>query len=369
MNRSIRRVLIAAPYGIGDLLFLTPVFRALRLLPTVEKVDLLLGSRTEVIAESNPHVDEIFSVDKDFYHAQSKRVVLLDLYRLAKRLRRNRYDLLLDYSMRDEYSFFGQFFLGIPIRAGFSYRRRGFFLNRKIFLPQGFYGHHVVNYVCQVAEKAEVPVRDRFMEFYLTDQDRQEAMQYLKDHRVHFKKWITLSPGGGESWGKDAHFKRWPVPLFAALMNGLKRFVDFDGVILLGSSKEKELVRNWQNYTKITSLNAMGEVTLPQAAALIEKSLLFVGNDGGLVHLSHALHVPLIAFYGPVDPEVYGPFPPSSDAIAIYRSDLDCRPCYQKFRYRNDCPGRECLQDLKPEDVLRILEKKNFFKSGIFSWR
>ena len=33
MTLAIRRVLIVQPYGIGDLLFLTPVFRALRTLP------------------------------------------------------------------------------------------------------------------------------------------------------------------------------------------------------------------------------------------------------------------------------------------------------------------------------------------------
>ena len=58
---SMRRVLVVHPYGIGDLLFVTPVLRALRLLPAVERVDLLLGSRTESVVSSNPHADEILS--------------------------------------------------------------------------------------------------------------------------------------------------------------------------------------------------------------------------------------------------------------------------------------------------------------------
>ena len=64
--KSLRRVLIVQPYGIGDLLFLTPVFRALRLIPTVERVDLLLGSRTETVVRANPHVDNFYSIDKVF---------------------------------------------------------------------------------------------------------------------------------------------------------------------------------------------------------------------------------------------------------------------------------------------------------------
>ena len=69
--KSLRRVLIVQPYGIGDLLFLTPVLRALRVMPTVEKVDLLLGSRTESVVRANPHVDQIYSIDKDLFHRRS----------------------------------------------------------------------------------------------------------------------------------------------------------------------------------------------------------------------------------------------------------------------------------------------------------
>ena len=37
---TLKRVLVVHPYGIGDFLFVTPVLRALRLIPSVEKVDL-----------------------------------------------------------------------------------------------------------------------------------------------------------------------------------------------------------------------------------------------------------------------------------------------------------------------------------------
>ena len=53
-------MLIVHPYGIGDLLFVTPVMRALRLIPTVEAVDLLLGSRTREVVEHNPHINDLF---------------------------------------------------------------------------------------------------------------------------------------------------------------------------------------------------------------------------------------------------------------------------------------------------------------------
>ena len=40
-KKPLRRVLVIQPYGIGDLLFVTPVLRALQLLPGIETVDVM----------------------------------------------------------------------------------------------------------------------------------------------------------------------------------------------------------------------------------------------------------------------------------------------------------------------------------------
>ena len=352
---SIRRVLIVQPYGIGDLLFVTPVLRALRLQPTVEKVDLLLGSRTEAVVRSNPHVDEIFTVDKDLFHRQGRMQTMRDLLALGGRLRKNRYDLMLDYSLRSEYAFFGKFLLGIPRRAGFGYKQRGWFHSVRFPLPGGFRGRHVTNTFCDLAEAAGIPVEDRFLEFYVTDAERQDATRTLRQRGgENFRRFVIITPGGGESWGKDAHFKRWPVPFFAELVERLKDKIPFDGAVILGSAGEKELAAELAARLNVKSLNLAGEITLPVAAALLEKAAFFVGNDGGLVHLAHALRIPLIAFYGPVDPVVYGPYPETPDAIAIFKEGLECRPCYQNFRYQSDCSHRNCLQALTPDEVFNL---------------
>jgi len=365
--KPIRRVLIAQPYGIGDLLFVTPVLRALRLLPAVEKVDLLLGSRTSAVVRSNPHVDEIFSIDKDLFGRRRQRENFRELAALGARLRSERYDLLLDYSLRGEYAFFSRFFLGIRRRAGFDYKRRGFFHTHRLGLPEGFKGRHAADYFCDLAELAGVPVEDRFLEFYVTDKDREEAQQMLNEGWRE-KRFIVVSPGGGESWGKDAHFKRWPVRFFAEMMTWLRKKIAFEAAAILASETEQPLADELVSILKEQGcsedlLNLAGRVSIGASAAILEKAALLVANDGGLVHLARALRTPLIAFYGPVDPEVYGPYPGTAGAAAIFKEGLECRPCYQKFRYRADCPHRNCLQDLQPEEVFQKLESRSFLKA------
>ena len=101
---------------------------------------------------------------------------------------------------------------------------------------------------------------------------------------------------------------------------------------------------------------------MSETALLLKRSVLFMGNDGGLVHLARALEVPLMGFYGPVPPEVYGPYPPSPTAIAITKKDLDCRPCYYRFRFNNACATIACLKELTPDDALKLLDERQFFK-------
>ena len=368
----IRCVLIVHPYGIGDLLFVTPVMRALRLIPTVETVDLLLGSRTREVVENNPHINDIFVMDKDRAHRQTWLENLRDYWELGRKLRAKHYDLILDYSLRREHAFFGRFFLGIPKCAGFAYKKRAIFHNIRFLLPEGFWKRHVVDFYCDLAEAAGILVEDRFPEYYFPKahspsegskvngtspgnllKEENESQDKLK---LLPERFLAVAPGGGDSWGKEASFKRWPAKYFAALIEKLQTERNIHGVAILGSRSERALCEELQAMVQPPSVVLAGETNLTQTAMVLKKSALFIGNDGGLIHLAHALHVPLLAFYGPVPPEVYGPYPPSPDAIAIFKQGLECRPCYYKFRYRKDCQTIACLTDLKPEEAFEQIK-------------
>lgn len=361
--KSIRRVLVIQPYGLGDALFVTPVLRALRTLPTVESVDLLLGSRTEEVFRNNPHVDQIYSVNKDKWHADGKGAMLKESFSLWRNLR-NRYDLMIDFSMQREYGFYGQFFLGIPRRIGFDFNGRGTFLTQSLLLPDGFEAGHVVEYYAELLKLIGLEADCPFLEFYLSKKDREETGEILQRKSISDShRFVAVAPGGGESWGRDAHFKRWPVSNFTRSLTLLKEQMDFEGVLVLGSRGEKALGEELAGGCQFPVINLCGETSLGVTAAILEKAQLFLANDGGLVHLAHALGVPLVALYGPVDPKVYGPFPARETAAPIARKELPCRPCYFKFRYNSSCSDRECLVALSPEEVFSVLDRQNFWAS------
>ena len=63
-------------------------------------------------------------------------------------------------------------------------------------------------------------------------------------------RYLAVSPGGGESWGADAYFKRWPVPYFVRFSRDLYESHGLDGIVLLGSSGEKKLCEEFQKEAK-----------------------------------------------------------------------------------------------------------------------
>jgi len=78
-----------------------------------------------------------------------------------------------------------------------------------------------------------------------------------------------------------------------------------------------------------------------------------VANDSGLLHVASALNRPVIALYGPTDPDHAPPFSDRARAISLR---LDCSPCRQR-----ECPlgHHNCMNQLDPSLVLSALDNIN----------
>jgi heptosyltransferase-3 len=64
------------------------------------------------------------------------------------------------------------------------------------------------------------------------------------------------------------------------------------------------------------AIDAIDRLSLPEIAALLSRSGLFVGNDSGLMHLAAASGVPTLGLFGPTDAAEYGPAGRCATALA-----------------------------------------------------
>ena len=220
----------------------------------------------------------------------------------------------------------------------------------------------MVEYYLELIRQLGLETSNQKMEFFLNQNDDRLADEWLRKMKVNLEQpIIAIAPGGGESWGKDARLKRWPAQNFAVLLQKiLPEQVNAGTILVFGSKNERHLGDEVSKHVCRTVFNLCGEIPIRVTASLMKRSIFLLANDSGLAHLAHALDVPVISIFGPVDPKVYGPHPKHERAVAITNEGPECRPCYQRFRYQGMCVGVECLNQLTPENVYQQIERSHF---------
>jgi heptosyltransferase-2 len=145
--------------------------------------------------------------------------------------------------------------------------------------------------------------------------------------------------------------KRWPARHFAGLARAILARDPSTQIALLGSPKDQqacaEVAAGMPDGSAV--FNLAGATSLAEAIALIAGAAAMVANDSGLLHIASALNRPVVALYGPTDPDHAPPF---SDLAASISLRLDCSPCKQR-----ECPlgHQDCMVKMTPELVWKSL--------------
>lgn len=351
-------ILIVNPFGIGDVLFTTPLIHSLKDAFPKSKLGFLGNKRVAPLLKNNPFLNEIFIYERDDFKqslSASKLKWLKEFGSFIRRIKEAKFELAIDLSLSANFSFF-LWLAGIKKRVGYNYKNRGFYLTESVKLS-GYEDKHVVEYYNGLLELAGIEPEYQDLELYLRDEDRQFAESIFKEHRIDdLSPVIALSAGGGASWGVDAKIKRWPVEKFARLVNKIIEKYKVT-VIILGDLKESDLQLNIETGLQGKAINLAGRTTLTQSAAIINGAGLFIGNDGGLLHIAVALKRKTISFFGPVDPKVYGPYPADEARHIVLRKTLECSPCYHKFRLNPCLRNKECLESISVDEAMEKIGK------------
>jgi ADP-heptose:LPS heptosyltransferase len=124
----------------------------------------------------------------------------------------------------------------------------------------------------------------------------------------------SLLPGGPVlALGPTANWrtKMWPAERFVALA---ERLTAPDGplpgarIAILGGPGAAERAMAAPVLAALPgALDLVGALMLPEAAAVLARSALFVGNDSGLMHLAAAAGAPTLGLFGPTPASEYGP--------------------------------------------------------------
>lgn len=316
----------------------------------------LCNRRTEEILRSSEHVDEVFVYEKDELldlWRRSKVLALRRMLALLRQIRRARFDMAIDLSLGERYSFFLAL-LGVPRRIGFDFRGRGRFLTHRLVM-NGFQHRHVVEHYAQLLETLGIRLRDRHLELTPTRTDQEEADRRLGSLGIQLgQRVIGLVPAGGVSWGLQAHFRRWSKDGFIRVGHDLAQRWSA-AIVIFGEPKDVDICREIALAIGPAARDLSGGTSLREFVSLIGRCDVVISNDGGPIHIAASQGIRTVSIFGPVDPEVYGPYPGVGHQV-VYRADLPCRPCYHQFKLP-PCPyERACLTQIQPQDILEACE-------------
>jgi lipopolysaccharide heptosyltransferase II len=350
------KILIVNPFGIGDVLFTTPLVRNLKENIPDAQIAFLCNARTEEILKHNPRIDEVLVFEKDEYRKlweENKFACFKKFNLFLRTLKQKRFDLVIDLSLNRQYGFF-LWLIGIKQRIGYNYRGRGWLLTKKINLS-GYQDKHIVEYYLELLRLLGILPEVFPLEFKISENDRAWAEGFFSASEIKAQdKLIGIIPGGGASWGKEAMRKRWPQEKFSQLARELSSKLGVK-IIVFGDTLELELCQKMKNDLTGRAVLACGKTTLGQCAGLMQRCALVVCNDSGPLHLAVTQNVKTVSIFGPVDEKVYGPFPLSERHIVV-KAQLACRPCYRKFKMA-DCQRQLCLSEVSVEEVLEAIDK------------
>ena len=231
----------------------------------------------------------------------------------------------------------------IPQRLGYAKEGRGFLLTETVKLKNNFKEHQVYYYL-NLLENLGFTIQEPSLHLKIRKEELEWVNELLRQLKISPKS-LIIGMNPGSFYGSA---KRWPIENFAKL--GIKFANELNAKVFIFGSKKEKFLRN-----KLSDLtgnnrniyNFIGKTTLRELIALISKCQLFISNDSGPMHIANALRIPIIAIFGPTNPEQTRPFHPP---FRIIQKKVSCAPC----KYRN-CPlNHKCMRDINPEEVFEI---------------
>ena len=336
--KMMKRILVVNVNWVGDVIFSSPVFKALKEAYPQARISCLAVPRVQEVLESIPGIDEIILYDEEGGH-KNPFVKLRFIYELKKR----RFDaaFLLHRSLTRALLVFCA---GIPQRIGYDTKRRGVFLTRRI--QPATDAIHRCDYYLNVVRSFGIPVKDGTTSLNVTADAQTQVKDILLSHDVKEDDLlVVIHPGG--NW----NLKRWPKDNFILLAQRLSE--DFQAqVVISGALQDVPLVEEIASQLKCRVIVLAGKINLKQLIALMRRADFVISADSGPLHIASSVGSDVIGIFGPTRPEVTGPRGKGRAFISFRDVGCNRKPCYYL-----QCPDNVCMQSVTVKDVLDVVRQ------------
>jgi len=313
---KVKRILFISLSNIGDIVLTTPVISVLSEHFPGTRLDIMVGPNGEELFRRHPAAFKVI--------VYNKRVSLKEKRRLIRKLRKVKYDLIVD--MRNSL---------FPFLLGARYRTSPI-----QSIPKGV-KHKKQQHLCKL-KSLGLDVKDAPFYLHVPKEDVAFA-EKITERLDKNRPIIAVSPGA------KSEIKRWTKKGYTEL---IKRLIDELNaqVITVGDKVDKILVKDIVSAVKNGVTDLSGNTTLCQLAALLKNSDLLITNDSAPMHIGAAVGTNVLAIFGPTDPRLYGP---TGKSDRVIKKKLHCSPCEAaqcEFEH-------ECMRYITSDEVFKVAKE------------
>jgi ADP-heptose:LPS heptosyltransferase len=350
------KVLLIRLRLIGDVVFTTPIIRALRRAMPDARLTYLVECESAAVVRDNPHLDELIVIRRSRGVAR-----VADDLRLARRLRSERFDIVIDMHGGPRSGWL-TLATGAAQRIGYDIPGRQWMYTRSVSRARELRPRHSVlnqwdllHAIDGWTGTAPDPAEDAVQMTADPRADRRVANRLAACGIGPGHEVIVVHVSAGNP------FRRWPEEAFVRLIAGLgaspaRRVILSSGPSdRMAAERIARAARAALGAPAAANVVDFGDFDLAELRALVTRSRLFIGGDTGPLHIAATTATPVVGVFGPTLPERSAAWrSPAHLTESVAVEGLPCRPCDQ----RACAPGDfRCLTTLMPDDVLAAAER------------
>jgi lipopolysaccharide heptosyltransferase II len=338
---------------IGDVVFTTPIVRALRRRYPDAQLTYLVEAAAAPVLQQNPHLSDLIVISR----RRGLRRALDDLA-IARDLRRRRFDLTIDLHGGPRAAWL-TWASGARRRIGYAMPGRTWLYTDAVRRAPDLTPRHCVenqwDLLGPLGIGAPNPIDDAVEMAPDTVADERIATRLRALGITSAHPLVVLHVSAGNP------FRRWPEASFAALTSLLVGRDRSRRVIIVSGPSDAPAARRVITEARrllgplAGAVPEIGDLDLRELHALTARAAVYIGGDSGPAHIAATTRTPVVELLGPTLPGRSRPWrDPRWYSETVDAGELPCRPCSQ----RQCVPGDfRCLTTITAEQVAAAAER------------
>lgn len=316
-------ILIIRPGGIGDAALLIPVINCLQKAFPSSSIHILAEKRNSAVF---------------LLTAMNVKILRYDKIKELFFAMRGSYDIIIDTEQWHRLSAVVARLTRAPMLIGYATNDR-----RKLFTHSVSYSHD--DYEKESFYHLLTPIRegnawDHSAPFFIIQPDLKEKAKSLFSVFPHGHV-VAIFPGSSISerkWGTERFHQ-----------TAKKMSSQGCCIVVVGGKEDDrsgaEIIHGLPN-----ALNLCGKLSLPETAAVLQRSSLLITGDSGIMHIGYGLGIKVLALFGPGREKKWAP---RGKNCAVINKHLPCSPC-TTFGYTPKCRiDAACMKQITVEEVFQ----------------